>query len=152
MREEFDKNLDKFEVYTSRNVFLPTLKPIPVSNSTAVASSGASGSRPHAAELEVLTAEIDGLKARYLDLRAAHSRLSNECRDADLLLKDMRNAMFHLRVGSQVLDENNIQSLEDSVASLTQYRLALTKLTKTAEGESIFVIITSIYIRINVIY
>ena len=63
-----------------------------------------------------------------------YQQLSDECRDSDLLLKDMRSAMFHVRVGQQVLEENNRQPFDETVGSLVQYHQALIKMTKTAIG------------------
>ena len=127
MKEEFDKNLDKFEVYCKRNVF------VPLQNVTSPPESSTS-TQNISAELETLTSEIDSLKIRYLDLRQSQNKLSAECRETDLLLKDMRHAMFRLRVGSQVLEEHNIQNLADSMSSMVQYRQTLNKLTQNAEG------------------
>lgn len=82
--------------------------------------------------LEELNKEIDILKKRYLQVFSEHQQLLYECSDMDLLLKDMRSALFHLRVGAQVLESNN-ESLEDTIQSMVKEKAILKELSSRAE-------------------
>jgi Mis12 protein len=119
----YDKNMKKFGQYADRNIFV---LPQPAQSSRA---STADTEAAIKAEMEAMTAEIHELRSKYASLKEAHSVLSRECRDADLLLKDMRNALFNLRVGAQALETNQVQPLAETVAIMEQHKQALMQLS-----------------------
>ena len=134
MREEFESNLSRFELYVNRNIFVPNSIPPPSSQHTVIEPTAADIPPNNQDSLTAITGEVDALKQHYLRIRSAHTRLSNECRNSELLIRDMRTAMFNLRVGAQALEENNIHPLEGTVGNLAQYRQILLKLSNTATG------------------
>lgn len=127
MRGSFSKNFDTFEAYVRRNIFtLPQPEPSSSSSAAAPSSSDKYSTTPSPADLSQqllqLSDEIKSIRSRYLNLQQEHLRLLNECSDNDKLLKDMRNALFHLRVGAQVLDEHNIQPLDEAVRNMVDQK------------------------------
>jgi predicted nucleic acid-binding Zn-ribbon protein len=132
LEDSLTKNFDIFELYIRRNIF--TLPRATDQESSASASQpAASSQKSYSKQLEELDKEIGTIKARYLETHHRHRSLLNECGDNDRLLKDMRSALFHLRVGAQVLDENNLQPLEETVRSIVEQKEHLTALTARAE-------------------
>lgn len=127
LEDSLTRNFEIFELYIRRNIFkLPRLdqepgisQPMPVQKS-------------YSKQLEELDKEISAIKARYLETHQRHRTLLNECGDNDRLLKDMRSALFHLRVGAQVLDENNLQPLEETVRAIVEQKEHLSALTARA--------------------
>jgi len=120
------KNLEKFEIYAARNIFVPA----------APSSSQSSSSRaPSTATDE----QLQSLRVQYLTLQSELLGLVDSCRDTDLLLKDMRSALFTLRVGAQAFDEGDIQPIAETVANITQNREKLLKMCDDANGESVVI-------------
>ncbi len=119
MKAVYDKNLDKFELYAKRNIFV-----VPVDGNDGV---------EHAANA---TGNIDqtliSVRERYVELQGACQKLRGDCDDGDALLKDMRSALFNLRVGSQVLDEYDVQPLSKTTQDIAQHRESLEELNKKA--------------------
>ena len=125
MKSSYDKNMNKFSVYVNRNIFvIPSEQQQP---SSSLAS--ASGTTKHD-EFDQLTEEIERLRAKYLSLRQTHAMLSNECRNADLLLKDMRGALFALRIGAQALENHQVQPLNEAWAIMEQHKQKLLDLSQ----------------------
>lgn len=67
--------------------------------------------------------ELQDLRERYLSVHGEYTRLFIECRDYDLLLKDLRETLFGLRVASQVFDEYDVNPIAHSCANLSQVRV-----------------------------
>jgi hypothetical protein len=72
------------------------------------------------------------LREKYLLIRQTHAMLSNECRNADLLLKDMRGALFALRIGAQALENHQVQPLNEAWAIMEQHKQKLSDLSRRA--------------------
>lgn len=121
VNEVFDKNLEKFKIYAMRNIFVPTSQ-----NAESTASSSSSKISTETDE------ELNTLRKQYLALQAEHRELADNCRDTDLLLKDMRSALFTLRVGAQAFDD--IQPIAETVANITQNREKLQQMCIEANG------------------
>ena len=122
MKATYGKNINKFGSYADRNIFV-----LPSPTASSAASSSQSSS-----ELEQLTEEVERLRAKYVTLRQNHAALSSECRNSDLLLKDMRGALFSLRLGAQALENHQVQPLMESWAAVTQHRQSLLDLSTKA--------------------
>jgi hypothetical protein len=126
MKSSYMANLNKFSIYADRNIFVRT--PLPgtkIPEQLEVPKSA----------LEILSMEVESLKDVYTSRREELVKLSNGCKDGDLLLKDMRKALFTIRVGAQTLDECNVQPLSETVATLEQYEQTLRALSVRANGE-----------------
>lgn len=121
-RSSFIKNLDKFEIYASRNIFVPAA-PSSSQSTSSKASSTATDE------------QLQNLRAQYLSLQSELLLLTDSCRDTDLLLKDMRTTLFTLRVGAQAFDEGDIQPIAETVANITENREKLVKMCADANGE-----------------
>ena len=104
-----------------RNIFVPTSQ-----NAESTASSSSSKIATETDE------ELNTLRKQYLALQAEHRELADNCRDPDLLLKDMRRAWFTLRVGAQAFDD--IQPIAETVANITQNREKLQQMCIEANG------------------
>jgi hypothetical protein len=126
MKSAYEKNMNKFSVYVNRNIFV---LPSEQQQSSSVAS--ASGAAKHG-ESDPLTEELERLREKYLLIRQTHAMLSNECRNADLLLKDMRGALFALRIGAQALENHQVQPLNEAWAIMEQHKQKLSDLSRRA--------------------
>lgn len=125
LEDSLARNFEIFELYIRRNIFtLPRIE----QDSTITVPTQKSFSK----QLEDLDKEISTIKARYLETHQRHRALLSECGDNDRLLKDMRSALFHLRVGAQVLDENNLQPLEETIRAIVEQKEQLSALTARA--------------------
>lgn len=107
------RNLDKFKIYSSRNIY---------------------NDSDESANINPADDELLQLRAQFQSLHNELAILQDNARAAELVLKDMRAARFNLRIGSQAFDDQNVQPLADNVASMTAYKDALTKLYHEAEG------------------
>lgn len=119
MKSVYDKNMDKFEMYARRNIFS-----IPADTSTAVG--GGDGSS--------IDSDLMKARERYMALQSACHKVQGSCDEGDALLKDMRSALFNLRVGSQVLEEYEVQPLYKSFQEMAERSGDLEDLTKKAES------------------
>jgi len=118
MRQQFHRNMDKFDVYCNRNIFVP--------------SSSSSSNSVFKMETEV-SSELEQLRQKYMTLRSQYMDLSASTKAATLFLQDMRSTLFHIRVGAQVLEEYNVQPLAETMATLTQQKIALEELCVNAQ-------------------
>lgn len=109
----FGENMKKFGLYSQRNVFSGVLDN----------KSGSSASSD---------AELAALREKYLEVHSEYCRLTLECADYAVLLKDMRNALFQLRVSAQVFDDYSVMPLADTVAQVTQQRANLEEMCAKA--------------------
>lgn len=120
MKGIYDKNMDKFELYALRNIF--TL-PSPEESPAAAASKQA---------LVAVTEEVEMLRQKYLNAQAEHNRIEQECLESEQLLKDMKSALFNLRVGAQILDEYQVKPISEKADTLNQKQARLGSLMKRA--------------------
>jgi hypothetical protein len=118
MRQQFHRNMDKFDVYCNRNIFVPS------SSSNSVFKMETADS---------VSSELEQLRQKYMTLRSQYMDLSASTKAATLFLTDMRSTLFHIRVGAQVLDEYNVQPLAETMATLTQQKIALEELCVNAQ-------------------
>ena len=122
MKAVYFKNMDKFELYAMRNIFtLPSPE-----ESSAVSESRQS--------LEEVCVQVDGLRKTYLDAQAQHNLLKYECDESEKLLKDMKTALFNLRVGSQVLDEQSVRPISGTTEALNKRRTKLDEVCQKASS------------------
>ena len=118
MRQQFHRNMGKFDVYCNRNIFVP--------------SSSSSSNSVFKMETAV-SSELEQLRQKYMTLRSQYMDLSASTKAATLFLQDMRSTLFHIRVGAQVLEEYNVQPLAETMATLTQQKIALEELCVNAQ-------------------
>lgn len=69
-----------------------------------------------------------------MKLQRDYLQLSTECRDMDTLLKEMRSAMFNLRVALQSLEDYEISPLSETTYMGHQYQLKLQQCIQNAQG------------------
>lgn len=129
MKTSYEKNMKKFSTYADRNIFVARVNVQTVGKSDSNEKNGSPTQ-----ELNVKIDEVEALKTKYLALRANHIKLTKECKEGDLLLKDMRKSLFTIRVGAQTLDECKVQPLIETVAILEQHQQTMTELTSKAKG------------------
>ena len=109
--------MEKFDIYCSRNIFVP-------SSSSQLSKTETD---------DAVSSELEQLRQKYLSLRSQYVDLSASTKAASLFLADMRSSLFQIRVGAQVLDEYNIQPLAETMATLTQQKIALQELCVRAQ-------------------
>jgi hypothetical protein len=134
MKIQFDKNMDKFDIYASRNIFV-----LPMDDDINQKSSSSSSNQSNTSkdELENISNEITILRNKYLGLRSLHNDLTIENESCELLLQDMKQALFSLKVGAQILEDQNVQPLSKNIAELTKKQIKLQELcAKAAEFTS----------------
>jgi hypothetical protein len=119
----YDKNMDKFELYAQRNIF--TLPKDSVGEGATDESKSASGGE----EIDNQLAEAHN---RLLEMQNKYFTLKTDYEDGELLLKDMREAIFQLKVGQQVLDEYSVEPLSKFSGSMLQQKESLEALTEKA--------------------
>jgi hypothetical protein len=122
MKSIYDKNMDKFELYAKRNIFSI---PADANNSSSINSNAGDNST----DTDLMSA-----RERYMELQSACQRVQGNCDGGDALLKDMRSALFNLRVSSQVIEEYEIQPLSKSVAEMSEKTKELEALTAQADA------------------
>jgi hypothetical protein len=122
-KEKFDQNMDKFRIYAMRNIF------VPCSQSGSVYTSPGMSSKTDE--------QLSTLRQQYLQLQAENRTLADSCRDTEVLLKDMRSALFTLRVGAQVFDDVELQNIADTVAYITHNKQQLEKMCAEATGKRV---------------
>jgi hypothetical protein len=120
-KEKFDQNMDKFRIYAMRNIFVPCSR-----SGSVYASPGMSSKTDE---------ELSTLRQQYLHLQAENRTLADSCRDTEVLLKDMRSALFTLRVGAQVFDGVELQNIAETVAYITHNKQQLEKMCAEATGK-----------------
>jgi uncharacterized protein involved in exopolysaccharide biosynthesis len=141
VKQNFERNLAKFQLYSIRNVFNSSASDLP-SSSSAVTQSPApkssSSSQISDAEETELDKTLLRLRNNYARLQRDYLQISTECRDMDTLLKDMRSAMFNLKVALQSLEDLEINSLSETTYIISDYQLRLKQRCSDAEGEFLF--------------
>ena len=123
----YERNMNKFSVYVNRNIFVLPSEQQP-SSSLAVAASGSAEQD----EFNECTEEVERLREQYQSIRQTYGMSSSECRNADLLLKDMRGALFALRIGAQALENHQVQPLNEAWAIMEQHKQKLSDLSRRA--------------------
>jgi hypothetical protein len=122
MKEHFDRNMDKFEVYCMRNIFVP---PAPMPSSSSASSSSPAGGKM---TLETATQQVEEMRIKYEAAKKKHAQMTIDLKMGENLLKEMKSAHFRLMVATQILDEHNVNPLEDSMALLNENKNALQEL------------------------
>lgn len=113
MQSVFKKNMDKFDLYARRNIFS-----LPMStDATSAAASKQS--------LDNVAQELENTRQKYMMALEKKNRLASECDQCDALLKDMRSALFTIKVGSQVLEEYSVAPLDETISAIEQKQVAL---------------------------
>jgi hypothetical protein len=113
------ENTKKFELYSSRNIFVSS-----DDSCHDISEVDHSESRKSS----------EFLRNRYLALVAENKRLSDECLQKDQLLTDMTSALFNIRVGKQALDLYDVNPLGDTVEGIREHCAQLEELSRRANG------------------
>lgn len=124
--------MTKFMLYAVRNVFTP--QQAQQQATAPVASSSSSDARD--SELDALEAQLAAMKDKAVQAERDYLTMANKCRDMDHLLKEMRNALFTLRVASQSFEELGSHNLDEAAALIQQYKLKLQQCTEQANGKA----------------
>ena len=119
MQYVYNKNMGKFELYALRNIFS-----LPTAERTSTLGSKQS--------LDKVTKELEQTRHKYLAMLAQKDRLSMECDQGDELLKDMKSALFTMKVGSQVLEEYAVAPLDTTVNTIVTKQVELQALCTRA--------------------
>lgn len=122
----------KFMLYSVRNVFNPP-------SSSSVSGSSLNNSSINTdlhsnAELVELEKEIANKRALYQKARREYQQVTSNSQDMNSLIKEMRNALFTLRVASQSFEELGSHSLEDATATIQQHRMRLLQCMEQGKG------------------
>lgn len=121
----YDKNMDKFELYAQRNIFaLPT--------DTVWGEGATDESKNASGGGEGIDNQLAEAHNRLLEIQSKYFTLKTDYEDGELLLKDMREAIFQLKVGQQVLDEYSVQPLSKFSGNMSQQQESLQALTEKA--------------------
>jgi uncharacterized protein involved in exopolysaccharide biosynthesis len=141
VKQNFERNLAKFQLYSIRNVFNSSASDT-ASSSSIVTQSPASKSSSSSQVPDTEEVELDKtllrLRNNYTRLQRDYLQISTECRDMDTLLKDMRSAMFNLKVALQSLEDLEINSLSETTYIISDYQLRLKQRCNDAEGWCLF--------------
>lgn len=129
MKTEFNENMNRFETYVERNIFTLYL-PSSSSNSSTSGKNNNQQEDEDNNDSLILEQEVEELKLKYGQIFEQYSTLSDECRQSDGLLKDMKKTLFDLKVGAQALDDS---SLDEQSRLLSKYGNVLETLTNKAE-------------------
>jgi len=121
MQSAYSKNMDKFELYALRNIFS---LPAAAADSNAALASKQS--------LDKVSHELEQTRQKYLQMQAQKNQLTMECEQGEALLKDMRSALFTMKVGSQVLEEYEVAPLDATVNSVVSKQVELQALCTRA--------------------
>lgn len=90
------------------------------------------------------------MQHRYSLLSAEYNQLSVECRDRDLILKDMRNALFTLRLGAQAFESYDLNPVSTTMEHMSETHAKLEALCRETQGTKsnvLLVIICRVVIR-----
>ena len=129
MKKQFERNLIKYQLYCNRNIFtIPTINddlPTKQQRNEFIQSNKIE-------VLENLNDEIDQIKERYRDIYQSHLTLLLECHENDFLIKDMRAALFDLRMELQTIVENKSMTLDESIRNIELQKNVLKQLSDRA--------------------
>lgn len=129
------RNLEKIRVYAMRNIFVPSKITVLEDNVSQ--------------EMIEVNNKANQAKERFSKVKLEHDVMLQEVREMETLLKDMRSAMFDLRVGSQTFDEFN---LVESVANLAEHQANLEALCDKSQGMQLCVSFMSlIFVQLSLI-
>lgn len=81
-----------------------------------------------------IEAQLGEAKQRYLQAQTDYVKVTTESRDMDRLIKEMRNALFTLRVASQSFEELDSQSLDEAAATIQMIKNKLEQCCEEATG------------------
>lgn len=84
--------------------------------------------------LKELESKLEHLRGNYTGLQREFIQLNAECEDMDTLLKDMRAALFNLRIGIQQFDDYEVQPLNETTMALNELKNRLQQYSNEAEG------------------
>ena len=121
LKKQFNKNLDKFEIYANRNIF--------------VLSDEKTGEAIIPTDLNSMSSELVGLHDQYLLLKEKYYQIVTNVTEYEQVLSEIKTVIFNLRVGAQVFDE--LEPLDGTAATLSKQKNDLENLVKRANGKSI---------------
>lgn len=133
-KENYSRNLEKFKVYATRNIFIPSATS---TSSQPIASSSSSAAPADSFNPNIITPNTPALlsaRERFLALKQEHDALAWECKETEALLKDMRSTLFQLRMAAQIFDEKNVSPIAEYTANLAQQGTKLQNLCNDSTG------------------
>lgn len=134
MKIVYNRNIEKFKIYSTKNLFVAEANSNDSTNSSSKNGSVVSD------EISVkVPKDLLMLRQKYASISSEYLALVSECELMDKLLKDMRSALFTLRVGAQTFEEYGVQPIEETLASMSQQKSHLNELCKEASGISVII-------------
>lgn len=130
--------MGKFKLYSIRNIFTPSQRsgdlpvPAPVVSSSSSSANSSAKDNAH----NEMDRTLESLRQRYIVLQKDYLQVATECRDMDALLKDMRSALFNLRVAIQSFEDYEISPLSETTNILHQYKARLRECSDDATSKS----------------
>lgn len=129
-RSNFEKNIVKFQLYSQRNIFNNKVNVNGVSSSSS-SKNETPVKKPQNKELD---RKLQELRNNYLSLRNEYLTVATECRDTDILLKEMRHVLFDIKVAIQHIDDYETHQLSEIANSINENRTKLLFNKEKAEG------------------
>lgn len=125
MHNNVNSNLNLFELYVNRNIFvLPTTKNEPIEIHTS-----AEEMVSPTTQLDLLTDEVSDIRQKYLNLLNQHNTLLLKNNDIKNVLVHMRKTMFKIQ---QAFPQNEKTSLEEKIRNFAEDKKKLTYLSSRA--------------------
>ena len=118
MKRSFEKNMEKFNLYSARNIF-----------------SAPSASLPKEQRLCDENIPDYQIKEKAAHQKILLANLEDECNNMSQSLKDIRTTLFSLRVVAQAFEDSDVQPMAETVANLAADRDRLIELCSAASGE-----------------
>jgi len=120
LKQRFDRNMDKFELYSKRNIF----------------SDNILGKRTFAAQSLQLSEDdqkaLEQAREKFVSSQTALLIAKQQLQETESLLKEMRDIMFSMRVQHQRFEEI---PLDHSLVSLQTQQRSLQELLIRSEGK-----------------
>ncbi len=122
VKDAFDHQIDKFKVYCLRNLF------------TASQSDLTAGATPDSPRVALEKQTLRSRQHQYSLMSAEFSKLTAETAAREALLKDMLNASFTLRVGTQAFEELEVSPVVVTMESIVSARSKLQQICVDSKG------------------
>ena len=118
MKDIFNQNFDKFEIYANRNIF--------------VLNDASTGKPSVSPDFESSTADLNGTKEAYVAAKRKHAALATEVNALESSLNAMKTGLFNLRVAAQSLDAHGVTPLTVTARALAQRKSELEAMVSRA--------------------
>lgn len=125
LKTNFEKNMEKFQLYSARNIF-----------SCAAEEPLESLSLEERSSCEEITRISDSqIRNQLSQLLPVHEDVQQTCNEAHKLLRERRDASFNVRMRIQAIEDSGVQPMEDVVDYLSVEIRKLVQLVHCLSGE-----------------